>query len=72
MGWLVHQPMTIGEAGGERLDLLLVGVTEVEDVELVARVARDEEHVEEQRRAEQVSELVAPELKESRNSPLRL
>ena len=48
----MHQPMTIGEAGGERLDLLLVGVTEVEDVELVARVARDEEHVEEQRRAE--------------------
>ena len=55
--------MAVGEAGRERRHLLLVGVAEVEHVELVGRVAREEEHVQEQRRAEQVPELVATELK---------
>ena len=57
--------MAVGKAGRERLHLLLVGVAEVEHVELVGRVAREEEHVQQQRRAEQVAELVAPELKGS-------
>ena len=55
--------MAVGEARGERLDLLLIGVAKVEDVELVSRVAGEEEHVQEERRAEQVAELFTPELK---------
>ena len=39
--------MAIGEAGGKRLHLLLVGIAEVEDVKLVGRVASQEEHVQE-------------------------
>ena len=58
-----NKPVAVGEARGERLDLLLIGVAEVEDVELVSRVAGEEEHVQEERRAEQVAELFTPELK---------
>ena len=55
--------MPVREARGERLHLLLIREAEVKDVDLVRGVAREEEEVQEQRRAEQVAKLFATELR---------